>query len=100
MNKRDDEVQVITSASAPASQGLTAKERRYAFSMALRTVCFLGACIADGWLRWTLVVGAVFLPYVSVVLANAGVRSGPARGSDFVPMEHRAIAARPERDEI
>jgi hypothetical protein len=34
-------------------------------------VCFIGAVIADGWLRWVLVVCAVVLPYVAVVMANA-----------------------------
>ena len=28
--------------------------------------------VGPGWLRWVLIAGAVFLPYVAVVLANAG----------------------------
>ncbi|MFT4298213.1 MAG: DUF3099 domain-containing protein [Aeromicrobium sp.] len=100
MKKRDDDVTVITSAPEPPSVALGAKERRYVISMAIRTVCFIGACLTDGPLRWTLVVGAIVLPYVSVVLANAGVRLRAGSGSDFVPMEHHAIAARADRDDL
>ena len=40
--------------------------------MAIRTVCFIGAvAVGDNWLRWVLFAGAVFLPYVAVVMANA-----------------------------
>jgi len=40
--------------------------------MTIRTVCFVGAILLrDTWAMWVLLVGAVFLPYVAVVLANA-----------------------------
>jgi len=40
--------------------------------MGIRTLCFLGAvAVGDNWLRWVLFVGAIFLPYVAVVMANA-----------------------------
>ena len=40
--------------------------------MSLRTVCFIGAVlVGPGWLRWVLIAGAVFLPYIAVVMANA-----------------------------
>lgn len=59
-----------------AQRGLTpdqeGRARRYIFSMVLRTVCFVGAVVTTGWLRWALVAGAVILPYIAVVLANAG----------------------------
>ncbi len=49
---------------------------------AIRTACFIGAVlIGDGWLRWVLVAGAVFLPYIAVVMANAS-RDG---GDGFSP---------------
>ncbi|MEJ7705985.1 MAG: DUF3099 domain-containing protein [Nocardioidaceae bacterium] len=40
-------------------------------SMALRTACFVLAIVSSGALRWSFVAGAVFLPYIAVVLANA-----------------------------
>ena len=63
----------ITSAAANRSEDLAARQRRYAISMTLRTVCFIAAVlVGPGWLRWVLIAGAVFLPYVAVVVANAG----------------------------
>ena len=49
----------ITSAPRSRADDIAARQKRYIFSMAVRTVCFL-------------IVGAVFLPYVAVVMANAG----------------------------
>jgi hypothetical protein len=41
--------------------------------MGFRTVCFIAAIFAaDGWWRWVLIVAALVLPYVAVVMANAG----------------------------
>jgi len=48
------------------------RTRRYLFSMGIRTVCFLLAVVASGWLRWVLIAAAVTLPYLSVVFANGG----------------------------
>lgn len=98
--QRREQVALITSAPEPASTAMGSRERRYLFSMAIRTICFVGAVMVDGPLRWVLLVGAVFLPYVSVVLANAGVRMRVARGTDFVPMEHRSIEAGTARDAL
>ena len=49
---------------------------RYALTMGIRVVC-LGVClVTPGW--WLLIpaLGAVFLPYVAVVIANTGARRG------------------------
>jgi hypothetical protein len=55
----------------PAEE-LSGRQRRYIISMAIRTLCFVGAVVIDdGWLRWLLVAGAVFLPYAAVIMANA-----------------------------
>lgn len=94
---RREQVAVITNAPEAASEQLGQREKRYAISMAIRTFCFIGAVVTEGWLRWTLVVGAVFLPYIAVVLANAGVRQTAGRGDSFVPMEATAIEAGPDQ---
>ena len=62
----------ITSAQTGLTIEQAARTRRYLISMAIRTVCFLGAVVTDGWLRWVLVLGAVVLPYLAVVVANGG----------------------------
>jgi len=59
--------------------------------MLLRTLCFVGAVVADGWLRWTLVAGAIFLPYVAVVLANAATRRRPEEMTPYVPEPFGAL---------
>lgn len=76
--RRDEPVYSITSAKAGASDDIMSRELRYGISMGIRTVCFVGAVIAwqtvGGWLPWVLLVGALVLPYTSVIFANAGVR--------------------------
>lgn len=62
----------ITTAAAPLSDDIAARSRRYLIQMSIRVACFLGAVLIDHWTRWVLLVGAVVLPYVAVVLANAG----------------------------
>jgi hypothetical protein len=67
-----DPVRITTAATSHADD-LAQRRRRYVVSMAIRTACVIGAvAVGDNWLRWVLVAGAVFLPYVAVVMANAG----------------------------
>jgi len=71
----------ITSARPSRSSDINKRQMRYLMSMGIRTICFVLAIVTTGPLRWSLVVAAVFLPYVAVVLANATDRresSGPA----------------------
>ena len=59
---RKQQVYSITTAATSHSDDIGAREKRYAISMGIRTVCFIGAIIADGWLRWVLVAAALLLP--------------------------------------
>ena|SRR3712207_4577870 len=69
---RDAEAVRITTAATSPQADIARRQRRYVFSMGLRTVCFVGAIVVGpGWLRWVLVAGALLLPYVAVVMANA-----------------------------
>jgi hypothetical protein len=76
----------ITTAPTSHHDDIDRRRRRYVVSMAIRTVCFIGAVLVDGWLRWVLVVGAFILPYVAVVMAN--VASPRIEGADLVPPDH------------
>ena len=68
----------ITSARPSRSVDIRKRQMRYLLSMGVRTLCFVLAIVTTGPLRWSLVAGAVFLPYVAVVLANAtDLRRGP-----------------------
>jgi hypothetical protein len=56
--------------------------RKYAITMAIRMACFIAMVLITpyGWYTWVLGAGAIFLPYVAVVIANVGEdvrRTGP-----------------------
>ncbi|MBD3927332.1 DUF3099 domain-containing protein [Nocardioides cavernae] len=62
----------ITTARSSAAEDMRSRQRRYAISMTIRLVCFVGAvAVGPGVLRWVLVAAAVFLPLFAVVMANA-----------------------------
>lgn len=67
-----DDVFTITGAQRGLSQEQTGRTRRYLISMGIRTACVLAAIIVPGWPRWVFISGAVVLPYLAVVIANAG----------------------------
>ena len=73
--KRDDDVVRITTAAANRADDIKARQKRYLLSMSLRTLCFVGAIIASlngvDWLWPILIGGAIVLPYIAVVMANA-----------------------------
>ena len=70
--RRSEPVYRITGAQTSLSQDQRGRQRRYLWSMGIRTLCFLGAIVAHGPLRWVLVVLALVLPWVSVIGANVG----------------------------
>ncbi len=70
--KREPEVYRVTGARTSLSADITSRYRRYALTMGIRTVCFLGAILTTGPMRWTLFAAALLLPYVAVVAANGG----------------------------
>lgn len=71
---RDDAVR-ITTAAASRNEDIAARQKRYLWSMSLRSACFVGAVVAAlaglSWLWPFLIAGAIVLPYIAVVLANA-----------------------------
>ncbi len=78
-NSRSDPVYRITGVRRGLAEDQAERTRRYLISMTIRTACFIGAVIAQGWLRWVLLAGALILPYLAVVFANAGrERTGKA----------------------
>ena len=62
----------VTSAPRPHSDDLEHRMKRYLLSMAIRTVCVVLVVVVESPWRWLFAVGAVFLPYLAVVMANAG----------------------------
>jgi hypothetical protein len=70
--KDPEPVYQITGARRGVREDVDARTRRYLVSMGIRTVCFILAVVASGWLRWAFIVAAILLPYLSVVFANGG----------------------------
>lgn len=62
--------------------------------MSIRVVCFVAAVAVDHWTRWVLLAAAVVLPYVAVLLANAGRERGTDPGTY---LEQPALPAPPSR---
>lgn len=62
----------ITSAQNRLSTDQGARQKRYFISMMVRTACFILTVLLPSPWRWLALTGAVVLPYVAVVVANAG----------------------------
>ena len=68
---RKQEIHTITTAAPSHTADINARTKRYLFMMGTRIVCFILAVIVSGWPRWAFIVGAIVLPYLAVVVANA-----------------------------
>ena len=71
-SRRSAEIHSITEAQTGLFDDIPARQRRYFYSMMVRTLCFLAAVFTPSPYRWFFLVGALTLPYISVVVANAG----------------------------
>lgn len=65
------EVHSITSAAPGHSVDMHQRMVRYAVAMGIRVVCIVALFFLDGWFKLIAVAGAVFLPWIAVVIANA-----------------------------
>ncbi|WP_340562532.1 DUF3099 domain-containing protein [Streptomyces sp. GSL17-111] len=90
------EVYRITGARQGLTDDVRRRQRRYVISMLIRTLSVVLTVLL--WNVWvplavvTLVLGGV-LPYVAVVVANAGRENAPGLPSTFdVPPERAALA--------
>jgi Protein of unknown function (DUF3099) len=74
----------VTQAQRSRSDDITFRQRRYLLMMGIRAVCFVIAVLMFvnhlGWLVVIPAVGAIFIPYFAVVLANGGREPGNTRG--------------------
>ena len=89
--RKPDEAVRITTARQGRSVGIRSRQRRYLFSMTVRTLCFLLAIVTTGTLRWVFLAGAFLLPYFAVVIANAGSRPDTGGPAPFDPTERLAL---------
>jgi hypothetical protein len=77
--QRHEEPVRITTAARTRAEDIRTRQRRYLISMSLRTFCFVAAIVTAlagiGWLWPIFIAGALILPYIAVVMANAVARS-------------------------
>lgn len=70
--KRAPEVYRVTGARPSRSADVAVRYKKYALTMGIRTICFVGAILTTGAMRWSLFAAALLLPYFAVVFANGG----------------------------
>lgn len=75
---------VITDARSGASKEMSSRVRRYTYTMAFRTACFISMIFVSGVFRWILFAGAVFLPLIAVMIANQANRRSASRWTSTV----------------
>ncbi|MDQ0612669.1 Flp pilus assembly protein TadB [Microbacterium sp. W4I4] len=70
----------VTSLPQSPQDEARSRVRHYAITMGIRTVCFVLMAVVYpvGWWTFVFAAGAIFLPYIAVISANAG--------SDSIPM--------------
>jgi Flp pilus assembly protein TadB len=72
MAKRKKIEHSISNVGESLSKDQSARQRRYFISMMIRTFCFVLAVVLPSPWRWIALIGAVTLPYIAVIAANAG----------------------------
>ncbi|MGK9146935.1 DUF3099 domain-containing protein [Plantibacter flavus] len=70
--------QSITSLPPSPDQERRQRIIKYSITMGVRLLCLAALPFVHGWWMFAVAAGAIFLPYVAVILANAG--SLPTRG--------------------
>ena len=85
----DSEVHSITDAAAAHSEEMRQRMIKYAVAMGIRMVCLILIFVVDGWLKILPIIGAVFLPWFAVIIANG---SDTAEVHSDSLLEHAPLA--------
>ncbi|HSE70655.1 MAG TPA: DUF3099 domain-containing protein [Nocardioidaceae bacterium] len=93
MRRKDSGAVRITSATRSHSDDIASRQRRYVVSMTIRTICFILAVVFAGtFLMWIFIIASFILPYIAVVMANAGGSTDPGGPDPFDPgPQHKEI---------
>ncbi|WP_078510470.1 DUF3099 domain-containing protein [Streptomyces himastatinicus] len=90
----ETEVFRITGARQGLADDVRGRQRRYVISMSVRTVAVVLAAVLWNVERHVAIVAlvlGVLLPYVAVVIANAGRENAPSLPTTFVPTPMRPM---------
>ena len=89
----------ITTANASRAADIAARQRRYLLAMGFRTVCFVAAIFVTlTWARVLLIIAALVLPYVAVVMANAGASKSDGFALVNGPSDAKELPSAPGSD--
>ncbi|MGW3116016.1 DUF3099 domain-containing protein [Streptomyces sp. NPDC001107] len=92
----------ITGARASLDEDVRGRQRRYVISMSIRTVSVILAASLWNVERHVAIVALVLglvLPYIAVVIANAGRENAPSLPSTFVSVPMRPMIAPPRTND-
>jgi hypothetical protein len=72
--KNPSRAQSATSLPQAPRDDADSRFAKYAITMGIRMACFIAMVLVTpyGWYTWVLGAGAIFLPYIAVVIANVG----------------------------
>ena len=87
--RQHDVTQSVTTAPTSRAEDQKHRLQQYLATMSVRTVCFVLAIVTDGWLRWVFAAGAIVLPFIAVVAANAVAPRIRGRVQPVVPTVDR-----------
>jgi hypothetical protein len=103
----NDEVLNITDVQESHTDEMRRRMVKYTIAMSIRLACLLLFFFIPGWQRWLFVAGAVFLPWIAVIIANGGSDKNRIKPSDAlldqVPLAElpaAAPAAGPDQAEV
>lgn len=98
---RDSEVHSITDAAGAHSEDMRKRMIQYALAMGIRMVCLILIFVVDGWFKIIAVAGAVFLPWIAVVIANGSDKAEAHSDSllDSAPLAELEGPLQPARDD-
>ncbi|MEV8313296.1 DUF3099 domain-containing protein [Streptomyces sp. NPDC059900] len=88
----------ITGARQGLAEDVRGRQRRYVISMSIRTLSVIAAAVlwnVERHVAFVALVLGILLPYISVVIANAGRENAPSLPSTFVPAPSRPILPPP-----
>ncbi|MFF4860956.1 DUF3099 domain-containing protein [Streptomyces sp. NPDC001231] len=92
----------ITGARTGLQEDVRGRQRRYVISMSIRTASVILAVALWNVERYVAIVALVLgaaLPYVAVVIANAGREGPPKLPSTFVTMPSKPMITPPRSDD-